>query len=314
MIRETMRGSKLVCALLFFQWGQSIALYSQAEALNAVVEKDVVYGEIEGRDLLLDLYLPNERERPTPVIFWIHGGAWRAGNKNSIGPARGAVDAGFAVASVGYRLSGEARFPAAIEDCKAAVRFVRSHASQWQLDPERFGVWGSSAGGHLAALVGVTSGSGAFEEELGVPHQASAVQAVCDWFGPTDFSLMDTHAIPGSRIIHDAPDSPESMFVRGPIQDSPYRERVRQANPIAYVSADDPPFLIVHGDRDLLVAHPQSEILHEALRKASVPSELILSKGAGHGLRGGEPDWRSLVDQSVAFFRRELTLETGETE
>jgi acetyl esterase/lipase len=184
-----------------------------------------------------------------------------------------------AVAGVQYRVSGEARFPASIQDCKAAVRWLRAHASEYGLAPGRFAVGGASAGGHLAAMVGATAHTSVFDvgEHL---EESSRVRAVLDFFGPTDFLQMDAHR-PPNGMVHDAPDSPESQLVGGPIQENP--EKVAQANPVTWVTAEAPPFLIVHGDRDPLVPHHQSVLLAEALRQAGVPVTFYTVEGAGHG-------------------------------
>lgn len=233
----------------------------------------------------LDLYLPPQERsadgRPAPLIVWVHGGAWRAGSKDRC-PALPLVRQGYAVASINYRLSQHAVFPAQIEDCKSAIRWLRAHATQFGFDPDRIGVWGSSAGGHLVALLGTTGDTELFHRADG-PAVSSRVQAVCDWFGPTDFTKMN---LAGSRMDHDAPDSPESQLIGGPIQENP--QKCAQANPITYVSKSDPPFLIMHGDGDPLVPLNQSELLHEALTKAEVDSTLHVVKGAGHGFGGPE--------------------------
>ncbi len=183
-------------------------------------------------------------------MIWIHGGGWQNGNKGG-GPALALLEQGFAVATINYRLSGDAIFPAQIHDCKAAVRHLRGKAKEYGIDPERFGVWGSSAGGHLVALVGTSGDVKELEGEVGeFTSVSSRVQAVCDWFGPTDFLKM------GGR--HDDAGSPESKLIGGPIQDN--KELVAKANPITYVSADDPAFLIQHGDKDPAVPYNQSEL------------------------------------------------------
>jgi acetyl esterase/lipase len=166
-------------------------------------------------------------------------------------------------------LSGDAIFPAQIEDCKAAVRWLRAHAKEYGLNPDRFGVWGSSAGGHLVALLG-TSGD-----------VSSRVQAVCDYYGPTDLLQMDAHALPSARLKHDPATSPESRLIGGAIQEN--KEKTTRANPIVYVTPDDPPFLIVHGDADPVVPIHQSQLLFDALKKAGVSVRFHTIKGAGHG-------------------------------
>jgi acetyl esterase/lipase len=225
----------------------------------------------------LDLYLPDV-DQPMPLIVWIHGGAFRLGDKGGSVPLE-TLDAGYAVASINYRLSQHALFPAQIQDCKAAVRWLRAHAAQYGLDPRRVAAWGPSAGGHLSAMLGVTGHVGEFEvgEHL---DQSSRVQAVVDYFGPTDFLQMDAHRLPDG-MVHDAPDSPESELVGGPIQAHP--DQVARANPVTYVRPDAPPFLIVHGDRDPLVPHHQSELLVAALQAARVPVTFYTVVGAGHG-------------------------------
>jgi acetyl esterase/lipase len=212
---------------------------------------------------------------------------------------------GYAVLDVGYRLSGEAIFPAQVEDCKAAVRWVRANAAKYQLNPNRIGAWGSSAGGHLVAFLGTSGDVKEFDTEANGQY-SSRVQAVCDWFGPTDFLQMDEHSLEGSRLIHDAPKSPESLLVGGPIQEEPYRSLANKANPITYVTKDDPPFLIMHGDKDMLVPHHQSELLYDALKKVGVEAELRIVKGAGHGLRDGEESPSKLVEIVAEFFDKHL--------
>lgn len=225
----------------------------------------------------LDLYVPETGEN-LPLIIWIHGGAWRGGDKTHYTPMA-YLTAGYAGASLNYRLSQHAHFPAQIEDVKAAVRWLRAHAKTYRLDPNRFAAWGSSAGGHLAAMLGTTGDVAEFEvgENLKVSSQ---VQAVVDYFGPTDFLQMDAHSLPDG-LVHDAPDSPESQLVGGPIQ--AHKARVAKANPITYVSGDDPPFLIIHGDQDKLVPYHQSVLLKEALDAAGVTATLYKVEGGGHG-------------------------------
>jgi acetyl esterase/lipase len=248
--------------------------------------KDQEYAKPEGRgSLRLDLFLPTAAPKPFPVVVWIHGGGWTSGNKGQC-PAKYLVPKGYAVASISYRLSQQAKFPAQIEDCKAAVRWLRANAKMYDLDPDHIGAWGSSAGGHLAALLGTTGNAKDLEGAGGNPGVSSRVQAVCDWFGPTDFLQMDAHAPPDSQIQHDGPGSPESRLVGGPIQEN--KEKAAKANPIAYISRETPPFLILHGDKDNLVPIHQSQILHDALRKAGVESTFLPVEGAGHGFSGDE--------------------------
>lgn len=268
------------------------------------VQRDIPYGSTPEKELLLDLYTPAGRgEAAWPAVVWIHGGAWRQGSKDSATQAMGLVHRGYAVASISYRLSQEARFPAQIHDAKAAVRWLRARASRYGIDPERIGVWGPSAGGHLAALLGTSGGVEELEGGVGpFPGVSSRVQAVVNYFGPTDFLQMDAHSISG-RIVHDAPDSPESQLIGAPIRERP--DLAARANPITYVSPGDPPFLIVHGDEDPLVPLHQSQILHEALERAGVESELYAVVGGGHG-SGGEFGTAELFERVAAFFDKHL--------
>ena len=258
-----------------------VASASQAQRPQAKVpegtkaHRDLEYVKGGHERQRLDLYVPEKADGPLPVIVWVHGGAWLGGSKEGVGPALPFVRKGYAVASINYRLSQHARFPAQIEDCKAAIRWLRANAKEYDLDPDRIGVWGPSAGGHLVALLGTSGDVKDLEGKEGTPGQSSRVQAVVDWFGPTDVTRMG-----GS---HDGPDSPEAKLLGGPVQEN--KEKAVRANPITYVSKDDPPFLIMHGDKDPTVPFSQSELLVEALKNAGVEATFIPVKGAGHGGR-----------------------------
>jgi acetyl esterase/lipase len=254
-----------------------------AKACTSDIEwrKDLAYVTHGSPSQTLDLYAPKQATG-VPLIVWIHGGAFRFGSKEGFPqepvPLRLLLE-GYAVASINYRLSPEAVFPAQLEDCKAAIRSLRAHAEEFGIDPNRIGVWGASAGGHLAAFLGTTGEVRDFDvgENLGY---SSRVQAVCDFYGPTDFLQMDAHRLLDGQI-HDAPDSPESKLVGGPIQDNP--EKVRRANPITYVTKGAPPFLIVHGILDRLVPFHQSQLLVAALEAVGAPVHFHPVEGGGHG-------------------------------
>jgi acetyl esterase/lipase len=273
---------------------------AQAPALPGVkVVRDVAYVDGGSAAQKLDLYLPEKAGGPWPLIIWVHGGGWKAGDKAGC-PARRMTGQGYAVASINYRLSDEARFPAQIEDCKAAIRWLRSQATAYNLDPAHFGVWGSSAGGHLVALLG-TSGTVKDFDRGGHLDMSSRVQAVCDYYGPTDLLQMDAHALAGATLKHDQPNSPEAALIGGPIQEN--KDKAERANPIRYITPDAPPFLIVHGDQDPVVAHYESELLYEALKKAGLSVHFHTMNGAGHGIGIGGAELDRMVDD---FFARYL--------
>jgi acetyl esterase/lipase/S-formylglutathione hydrolase FrmB len=268
------------------------------------VEKDVVYGTVGDRELVLDLYWYPDAEKARPLIIWVHGGAWRQGSKNNLQNVWPLLTKEYAVASVGYRLSGEAIFPAQIQDCKAAVRWLRKNTARYNLDGERFGAWGGSAGGHLVALMGTACEVADWEvgDHL---DMSSRVQAVCDWFGPTDFSRMNDDV--KGKMDHDASNSPESQLIGAPIQEHP--DLAGNANPISYVSEDHPPFLIMHGGQDVTVSKNQSEFLNVALQEQGVSSTFVLIDDLGHGLQGDRTDIDKLV---LAFFDKRLKDSGGE--
>jgi len=270
---------------------------------DVIVDRNLVYARADGKALLLDIYRPAKQEGLLPTVLWIHGGAFRAGSKDD-GQAAIAVwltAHGYAVVAINYRLSFEAIFPAQIHDCKAAVRWLRANSAAYGLDPKRIGAFGASAGGHLAAMLGSSGNVQDLEGNLGNAKESSRVQAVVDFFGPTDFLKMDIAALPGGQK-HDPAGSPESQLVGGPIQQN--KDKVARANPIAYVTKDVPPFLILHGDQDPLVPVNQSELLHDALKKAGVNVTFHKIVGAGHGgPQFNTPLIRAMV---MAFFDQHL--------
>jgi len=261
---------------------------------------DIPYASLHERNKL-DIYLPENAARPYPVVVWIHGGGWESGDKNTAAPfAELLLPHGFAVVGVGYRLSGDAIFPAQIHDCKAAIRWIRANAATYNFDPNRIGAWGASAGGHLASLLGTTGGLVGNEGMVGGNLSfSSRVQAVVDFFGPTDFTQMSKFSLTNALFDHDAADSPESLLIGGAIQQN--RDKAAKASPLTYVSSDDPPFLILHGNQDNLVPYQQSELLRDALQRARVPVTFKIIPGAGHGFGGPDID-RQLTE----FFERQL--------
>jgi acetyl esterase/lipase len=233
------------------------------EVGNAAVQRNLVYKRVNGIVLTLDLYRPDGVSGLLPVIVCVHGGHWEAGGKDRC-PAVSLVQDGYAVASINYRLARTAPFPAQIEDCKAAVRWIRANASNYHLDPDRIGVWGYSAGGHLAALLGTSGGVPELEGSGDNMQYSSRVQAVCDVAGPADLAAM-TNLGPKRRFAIEA-------LLGGPLEKD--KAKAITASPIHYVSKDDPPFLIVHGEGDRVIPVEQSQRLYEELLKAGVNATL----------------------------------------
>lgn len=263
---------------------------------------DIPYAGTDHPRQRLDLLLPKNRsaDKPLPVIVAIHGGAWLGGDKRQvIGRLIPLVASGrYAGVSVGYRLSQDAIWPAQIHDCKAAIRWIRGNAKKYNLDPEKIGAIGWSAGGHLVAMLGTAGDVPELEGKLGeYAGESSRVSCVVNFFGPTDFLTIGDYP---SQIQHYSADAPEARLLGGPIPDN--REKARSASPITFVSADDPPFLMIHGTEDPLVPHQQSVVLKEALAKVGVPAAVITVQDGGHG-GFRNPEIERIVD---AFFEAHL--------
>lgn len=249
------------------------------------VQRDINYGDGSIRSQALDLYLPNPLPAgKLPLVIYVHGGGWMAGDKSAT-TAQGLVTRGYAVASINYRLSTEARYPAQIEDCKAAVRWLRAQAGRFHLDPDRFAATGDSAGGHLVALLGTTGGVKELEGHVGKHLDVSSkVQCVVDWYGPTDMSVYFDQAGPENILkANNRDQSPLIKLFGGTVEQKP--DLVQLANPIHFIKPGValPPFLIQHGDADTIVPVGQSRILAEALKKAGAEVEFHVIPGAGHG-------------------------------
>ena len=253
---------------------------------------NVLYAETSPSQVL-DLWLPETGDAPYPLVIFVHGGAFMMGDKSmDIAHIADVVDAGYAAAGVNYRLSGEALFPAAVQDVKAAVRFLRAHAEDYGLDPDAFAAWGASAGGNLVSMIGTTGDQQTDLDDpfLGNPDVSSAVKAVVAWFPPVDFLQMAgqfqtayPEACEPPAPSADSPESPESKYLGAPVQEVP--ELAAAANPITYIetATELPVFAIAAGDSDCLVPHQQSVLLYEALEAAGADASLTIIEGAGHG-------------------------------
>ena len=242
----------------------------------------------------LDLYLPEKAAGPLPLVVWVHGGGWQGGSKEGC-PVVPMTAKGYAVASLNYRLSQHAVFPAQIEDCKAAIRWLRANATKYHLDPDHVGVGGDSAGGHLVSLLGTTGDVKDLEGNGGNLDQSSRVQCVVDWFGPTDFVKWPPDF---NKTVY----SFVTALLGGPANEN--LEKARKASSVTYVDKDSAPFLILHGDKDNVVPLAQSEELAKALTKAGVEVTLHIVKGSGHGGPAFlSPENRKLMDD---FFAKHL--------
>jgi acetyl esterase/lipase len=309
---------------------------------------DQVYSHAGGPARLADLYLPAALRQPSPVVMWLHGGGWRFGDRRLAPDLRAfAQQAQLAVVSIDYRLSGEATFPAPVEDVKTAVRWVRSVADEFGFDAGRVGLWGSSAGGHLAACAALSRQSEFLGDEH--PGHSSAVQAVVDGYGPTNFGRIDADRAsmptPGSSPGKDAesvaighvlpagdPDSFESRLLGSPVSSSP--REVELADPVHYVRGASPPFLILHGEADALIPCSQSRSLFHALQAAGGDVTLVLFEKLRHGFLNnpalaiedygartvhqsappGASPWRSAPEESIPsmvsrFFRHHFAMQ-----
>lgn len=274
---------KIFCVVVFILFFTATAFCQPNPLKDVKAMKDIEFVKHGEQSLKLDLYVPEKGDGPYPLIVWVHGGGWIGGDKNDCPTLNlGYGQRGYATASISYRLSPVAPFPAQIEDVKAAIRWLRAHAEEYKIDPNRIGAIGGSAGGHLVCLLGVTGKVKQFDvgENL---DQSSEVQAVCNIFGPTDLLHYFEYLPEGTELtksLHKMLDS----LLGGPIAEK--TELAKQASPITYVDEKSPPFMHAHGTADLLVPFQQAEFLHDKLRRDGVWSRLFLIPQAGHGDQG----------------------------
>lgn len=291
----------------------------QLKQPKITVIKDIEYATYQDRgqtkSLLLDLYLPQTRTiEPSPLLIYIHGGGWREFSKE-ICPGEIVAQKGWAIACINYRYSTEAIFPAQIHDAKGAVRWLRANAKQYNLDPERFGAWGASAGGHLSALLGTSEGVAALEGSHGNGEYSSGIRAVSNWYGPTDFTKVTpafTKPI-SPEVLKEYRGQPWYLYtvvttqlLGGLVTQKP--ELTQAANPIAYIDPQDPPFMVLHGDLDKIVPVSQSEILVTALESQGVPVTFVRKPEMTHSYQGenGERFDPELIDLTLNFFKETL--------
>jgi acetyl esterase/lipase len=283
-----------------------------ADLSGIEVLRDLPYADTDNPRQRLDVYLPKARksEAPLPIVVFIHGGGWLAGNKGSgQGNLLRFVKSGdYAGISIGYRLTTEAQWPAQIHDCKAAIRWIKAHAKERGLDPTKIAVWGTSAGGHLVSMLGTSGDVKELEGTLGKHvDQDSKVTCVVNYFGPENFLTMVRQ--PSTIDRSQGNDYPEAKLLGGPV---PEREAVaKEASPVTHISKGDAPFFTAHGTKDPLVPFAQAEELHAALQKAGVPSLLQEMTNGGHGFQSPVLDER--VKQFLDLHLRKIITEIQST-
>lgn len=239
---------------------------------------NLAYARVDEKPQHLDLYLAPVGEAPRPLIIWVHGGAWRSGSKADV-PIQALVERGFSIASVDYRLSPVARFPAQVHDIKAAIRFLRAHAAKHHLDPQRFVVAGSSAGGHLAALVGVSNGHPQLEGTIGDHLTVSSdVQAIVSFFGASNLETILAQSTPHGLSVR-VPAL--QLLLGGPPTEQP--DLAKLASPVTHVDDRDPPLLLIHGDQDPQMPINQSHELEGAYQRVQRPCQFKVVHGGAHG-------------------------------
>jgi acetyl esterase/lipase/type 1 glutamine amidotransferase len=302
MTPSVARRSTVLGLLLALALGAAPA-GAQDPPADLSIERDVVYGSAGTLPLKLDLYRPKDRSRgPLPGLVMIHGGGWRSWPDGSWTRATDAATAqafarrGFCVASIDYRLSDVARFPAAVLDCKRAVRWIRSNAAALGVDADHLGAWGFSAGAHLALMLGCTDATSGFDDDSDGSPVSSRVQAVAAWAGLTD--LTDPS---GPRKLTGELEDLTRRFLGGSAEQMP--DVYRKASPLSYVARSNAPTLLVHGDRDLLVPYSHSEVMLGKLRAAGVEASLLTVKDAGHLFNSDEA-----IEATLRFFSRHLRL------
>jgi acetyl esterase/lipase len=278
----------LVLLVLFLTWS------ARGDDAPVKIERDLVYGKGGDVDLKLDMARPMGSD-PYPAIVCLHGGGWKSGKRQDLDSLMQTLARhNFVAVTVSYRLTSQAPFPAQIEDCKAAVRWLRAHAATYHVRPDRIGAVGFSAGAHLACLLGAADATAGLEGKGGNADKSSRLQAVVSYFGPTDFSIKTW-----TKPVED--------FFLVPFLGGPFEERrgaYAQASPMRYVSADDPPFLFFHGAKDTLVGIDNSEKMSKKLGEAGVAADLVTLPDEGHGWGGAK--MTKTVAQTVRFFEDKL--------
>ena len=259
------------------------------------VVADIEFARPDGHSLKLDLYRPKNHTEALPVVVFVHGGGWKNGSKATGRKYAWLASEGFALVSIDYRLTDRGQWPDQINDCYEAVRWVRRNAEKHNFDGKHIGCWGTSAGGHLVALMGT-------RKYPDTEDVSSRVQAVCDWFGPSELLTMPPNNVGNGRTEEDIAKSNGAKLLGATVRDVPHL--ARDASAIDNVSSDDAAFLVMHGDKDPGVPLEQSTKLHQRLQKAGVASQLVVVEGAGHG--GAKFQTDETKQYVIRFFREQL--------
>lgn len=280
------------------------ACVSGAESAELVIpdgvifRKEIEYANPEGQHLQLNIARPKEASGPRPAVLCIHGGGFRAGHRDGYnGLCLKLAQRGFVAVTASYRLAPKFQFPAAVHDVKAAVRFLRANAGQLGIDPERIGVTGGSAGGHLAQFLGVTAGVEEFEGTGGHPEQSSAVQCVVNVYGPSDFTQSYGKSVDAAEVL--------PLFLGGNLEKA--RDRHIWSSPLNWVTPRSAPTLLIHGTEDKYVAYEQAVWMRDRLTASGVPVELLTLEGAGHGFKGADAE--KADSALIAYFEKRLMPE-----
>ena len=260
-----------------------------------VFEKNIEYSNPDGQHLQLNMARPENAKGPLPCVVCIHGGGFRAGKRDGYdGLIQNLARNGFAAVTVSYRLAPKYQFPAAVHDTKAAVRWVRANAAKYGIDPDRIGVTGGSAGGHLAQFLGVTPGVAEFEGDGGNPNVSSHVKCVVNVYGPSDFTKSYGKSVDAAEVL--------PLFLGGNLQTA-LPAHIR-SSPLNWVTPNAAPTLCIHGTEDKYVAHEQAVWMIDRLKASGVEAQLLTLQGAGHGFKG--KDAESADQALVAYFKKHL--------
>ncbi|MFA4835373.1 MAG: alpha/beta hydrolase [Dehalococcoidia bacterium] len=274
-----------------------------ASTQQVKITRNIEYGRASGTSLFLDIYTPQKPlANLMPAIIWIHGGSWYYGDKY-VTYIKALAEQGFFGVSINYRLSGKAAFPAAVEDAKCAVRWLKANAQKYSVNPDRIGVWGESAGGHLAMMVGCADETAGLEGNGGWAGFSSKVQAVCSFYGVSDLTAQYEYYQKEKRTTNIA----LNKFMDGTPKQIP--DIYALGSPITHVTADDPPLLLIHGDRDQTVPFVQSEMMHTACQRLGLDSTLVKVTGAGHGFGRPariSPSPAEIQQAVIDFFKKHL--------